>query len=360
MLVLGLFLRPALAYFGIRGLSAIGSVVMVIALILASFCTEAWQLLLTQGMLFGLGSGMVYYPAIALLSQYFTRRKSLAMGVATSGSGIGGLVLAPLVRALIDRVEYQWTLRILAAMYVVLLSVVVLVSKERISIRNILREQKALQAAQPPDKGGWWMPIVRLFNLNLARRQDVQLMLAVSILTSFAYITPFYFLPAYVLHIGYSRTDAAVAVSVLSALNAFGRIAFGQLGVMFGSINMFLMATFLAGISCVLVWPLATNFPTVLVFAVLCGMTSGGYLSLYTSVTSNCSTLQDLSDTLGLVFSVSMFGNFFGPMLFGVLLNASGGEYLSGQLFVAAFYFVGSGCIARLRLLKSQSWSAVI
>lgn len=38
------------------------------------------------------------------------------MGIAVSGAGAGGFVLAPLTNALIDRVDVFWTLRILALM----------------------------------------------------------------------------------------------------------------------------------------------------------------------------------------------------------------------------------------------------
>jgi MFS family permease len=238
----------------------------------------------------------------------------------------------------------------MAAMYLILLSVVVLVSKER-----VLMARQPVATESKPSHSRVLQGISRFFSLHLTRRKDVRIMILISFLSSFAYTAPFYFLPSYALHVGLDKTDAALAVGILSALNAVGRIFFGQLAVQLGSVNMFFVATSLAGLFCAVVWPFASSYGMVVVFAVLYGLASGGYISLYTSVTSECSTLQDLSSTLGLVFSVSMFGNLVGPTVFGVLLDATNGSYLSGQLFCAAFFLLASGGIVWLRTFHSHS-----
>jgi MFS family permease len=71
-------------------------------------------LYLTQGVLFGVGASLAYYPAIAVPSQYFVKHRGLAIGIAVSGTGLGGFALAPLTNALINMVDIFWTLRILA------------------------------------------------------------------------------------------------------------------------------------------------------------------------------------------------------------------------------------------------------
>jgi len=44
---------------------------------------------------------------------YFDKHRGFAMGTILSGSGVGGLVIAPVLRVLIDRYGVQWALRIL-------------------------------------------------------------------------------------------------------------------------------------------------------------------------------------------------------------------------------------------------------
>jgi len=64
--------------------------------------------------MFGIGASLAYYPAIAAPSHYFSKQRGLATGLAVSGVGVGGLILAPATHTLIDRYDIFWTLRILS------------------------------------------------------------------------------------------------------------------------------------------------------------------------------------------------------------------------------------------------------
>ena len=55
-----------------------------------SFCTRYWQLLLSQGLLLGLGCGCLFVPSVAVLPTYFDKKQPLALGIAASGSALGG------------------------------------------------------------------------------------------------------------------------------------------------------------------------------------------------------------------------------------------------------------------------------
>ncbi|KAG0288821.1 hypothetical protein BGZ96_007443 [Linnemannia gamsii] len=105
--------------FGTRPVIATGIVISACGLVLASFVTKVWQLYLTQGFLFGLGAGMAILPALAVPVQWFDKKRGLASGISVAGSGIGGAALAPLNRYLISRVGYEWALRIMAIMFIV-------------------------------------------------------------------------------------------------------------------------------------------------------------------------------------------------------------------------------------------------
>ena len=71
-----------------------GSFCLVLGLFMTSLCKELWQLALAQGILTGLGGGMLFLPAIAIIPQYFTTRKSLATGIASVGSSSGQSIIS--------------------------------------------------------------------------------------------------------------------------------------------------------------------------------------------------------------------------------------------------------------------------
>ena len=74
----------------------IGLPIVALAVLLSSFATTVWHLILTQGVLYAIGGGLIYYPVFIFIDEWFVRRKGFAYGIMFAGSGCGGL-LGPLV-----------------------------------------------------------------------------------------------------------------------------------------------------------------------------------------------------------------------------------------------------------------------
>lgn len=81
--------------FGFRVPMLIGLGFAVLGQIFAGLSKRIWQLFITQGIMFGLGIGMAFIGGIPLLPQWFSKKRSLANGLAAAGSGVGQLVLCP-------------------------------------------------------------------------------------------------------------------------------------------------------------------------------------------------------------------------------------------------------------------------
>jgi MFS family permease len=75
--------------YGVRGPVALGVACMTIGLELGSLSNAWWQLMLSQGMLFGIGASLVFIPAISLPSQYFSKKRGLATGIGSVSSADG-------------------------------------------------------------------------------------------------------------------------------------------------------------------------------------------------------------------------------------------------------------------------------
>lgn len=56
--------------------------------------------------LLGFGFGLIYLPAIVSVTVYFDKHRSLATGIAVCGSGVGTMVLSPVIKELMN--NYQW------------------------------------------------------------------------------------------------------------------------------------------------------------------------------------------------------------------------------------------------------------
>lgn len=61
--------------FGQRLICAIAAILLLGSSLLASFSTHYWHLLLTQGLLCGMGIASIYYSGLTIIGHYFKKRK---------------------------------------------------------------------------------------------------------------------------------------------------------------------------------------------------------------------------------------------------------------------------------------------
>lgn len=73
-----------------------------VAFVLSTFTTSVNMLMLTYGVMGGVGFGMIYLPAVVCVGYYFEKKRSLATGIAVCGSGFGTFVFAPLATFLLE------------------------------------------------------------------------------------------------------------------------------------------------------------------------------------------------------------------------------------------------------------------
>lgn len=102
----------------------------------ASDSPKYWQLMLTQGILTGLGSGILFTPTIALVATWFGKRRGMAIGLATTGNSVGGMVYPLIVRELIPKVGFAWTVRALGLVNLVCLGVTFTIMRSRLPPRR--------------------------------------------------------------------------------------------------------------------------------------------------------------------------------------------------------------------------------
>ncbi|KAL9613214.1 MAG: hypothetical protein Q9167_002230 [Letrouitia subvulpina] len=106
--------RRILRLLAPRTITISGVLMVAAGFTLASFSSSIRQLLLTQGFLVGFGMSLLYFPLLAPAPEYFTKHRATAMGFILAGGGTGGLILSPVIRALLSSVGGRWTLRLYA------------------------------------------------------------------------------------------------------------------------------------------------------------------------------------------------------------------------------------------------------
>ena len=74
----------------------LGLTLMVVSIISASFAEEVAHLIMTQGVLYGIGGAIMYAPFVICLGEWFEKRKGLAFGLLWAGTGVSGAIV-PLI-----------------------------------------------------------------------------------------------------------------------------------------------------------------------------------------------------------------------------------------------------------------------
>ncbi|XP_048485306.1 monocarboxylate transporter 13 isoform X3 [Plutella xylostella] len=88
--------------YGCRAVCVAGSLVASLAFVLSTFSNSVTVMMLTYGLLGGIGFGMIYLPSVVAVGYYFETRRSLATGIAVCGSGVGTFSFAPLAAILLE------------------------------------------------------------------------------------------------------------------------------------------------------------------------------------------------------------------------------------------------------------------
>lgn len=240
--------------FGKRFIMCAGSAMQSGGYIAASFAGRTWQLYLSQGILVGCGIGFIYVPSIAILSQWFSKKRSFVNGISAAGSGIGGVAFSWGTEAMIKSIGLHWALRTTGLIVLVANVAAALAIRDRNDI------------IKPPQLG---------FDLKLLRRYDVILLLSWAFISMFGYITLLFSLSDFALSIGLSPAQGTDIVGLVNLGTAIGRPVIGVLSDRYSRIDTAGLLTLLCGLSCFAFWLPATSFGLMVFFALLCGAILG-------------------------------------------------------------------------------------
>lgn len=264
-----IFVNPIMARLGVKGtrwLGVVGVLGMSAGFGLASLSTQVWHLLLTQGLLFGLGSSLLYFPILSAAPEYFTAHRGSAMGFILSGAGVGGLVFSPLIRALITAIGPRWTLRFLCFL-------------------NLLISMPIAITASPSRFLGRRRTHV---DLKLALKPAFIFSVGASFLQAGGNGLPLTFLSEYSVALGYSASFGATLLAVSNGVNSVSRVLTGYAGDRWGRQNTLILTVVLSVSSVLGFWlsSIAAGGSRVLwlLFVVFYGVAGGGYNALYPTV----------------------------------------------------------------------------
>ncbi|MDX2231993.1 MAG: OFA family MFS transporter [Leptolyngbyaceae cyanobacterium bins.349] len=114
---------------GTRITTAIGGIVVGVGYILSSFATQIETIIVTYGVIAGMGVGVAYGVPMVVAARWFPDQKGLAVGLTIIGFGLSPLITAPLANQLISAYTVRPTLRILGIAFMLIILAIATVLK---------------------------------------------------------------------------------------------------------------------------------------------------------------------------------------------------------------------------------------
>lgn len=286
---------------GTRAVVMLGALAMGGGLLLTAIASGAAALYLGHGVLVGAAMSSSFIPLTAVVSALFLRHRSIAVGVAVSGIGLGTLVMAPLLATLIRLLGWRDTYLVLAALStVVLLGCALLLDQPR----------RHPRAAAPLSES--------------MRAVDYRVMYASQVLLSVAIFTPFAHLPALAESSGVGSVRAAGLVGLIGAASVVGRLALGPVADRFGVFPTYRACFAAIGVSFALwFWP-GDGYPPLVLHAIVFGVGYGGFVALLPGLVAHRFGIERLGGLLGILYTSHVFGAGLGPLATGMLIERYG------------------------------------
>ncbi len=113
MLFVGPLASSLVNRFGCRAVSITGCLTCALSLTIASFANNLIILYVTYGVL-GAGTSCVFVSGLEMVRKSFDRRRSIAVGVVSTGQGLGTMVLSQVLQSLVSALSWRNVLRIVA------------------------------------------------------------------------------------------------------------------------------------------------------------------------------------------------------------------------------------------------------
>ncbi|KAJ8736438.1 hypothetical protein PYW08_007094 [Mythimna loreyi] len=99
-----------------RFVAVTGACFCTAGIFFSGFSTNIWHLVLTYGILLGLGLGFIQNSSFVAINSYFKLKKSRAVGLANVGTGVGQTLMPHLVRYLLEHFGFRGACLLLSSL----------------------------------------------------------------------------------------------------------------------------------------------------------------------------------------------------------------------------------------------------
>jgi MFS family permease len=292
--------------FGLLLPTACGTVLLGVGFIVAAFASNL-SLFALDYALIGLGASATFGPLMADTSQWFERRRGIAVAIAAAGNYVGGAIWPPVLEHFISSGGWRPAHVGVGAFCIA----------ATLPLLPLLRRRAPLHA---PDAEGH---VASSGQLGLSPNALQAVLCVAGVACCVAMAMPQVHIVAYCGDLGYGVARGATMLSLMLVFGIVSRIASGFVADRIGGTATLLLGSLLQA-TALLLYMLFDGLGSLYVISALFGLFQGGILPMYAIIVRQYFPPQEVGVRLGIVLMATLVGMALGGWMSGVIFDLTG------------------------------------
>lgn len=331
LFAVGVVVGPVFDRIGGRIPLVAGTCLSFAGLMATANCTKVYQFVLALSICVGLGNAFIITPLVGVVGQWFSRKRGVAIGIATTGGSVGGIAIPLMLRSFYTQLGFVWAIRVLAffCLGCQICAVVLATSRE--------------EQAKSPDEAGKRAKFIEFRHL-LDRK--LSFLIAGTFVVELALMLATTYFASYAIKQGISQSSSYLLLTIFNACGVLGRWIPGYLSDIYGRFNVMVLMLVGFALSILVIWlPFGQHHGAIYAFAVAGGFTSASILTMTPVCLGEITPVNEFGQRYGLLYIIVSIGNLFGiPLSAAIIGNESERNYRMFVLFCGLLSFVGAVC----------------
>ena len=298
--------------FGVVTPVVIGAIGLGAGFVAAGLAPTFWLFCAIQGGLIGLlGTSATFAPLVADTSQWFDRRRGIALAICMSGNYTAGALWPPVMQHFIDSAGWRATY----------IGMGVFCIASMVPLALVLRRRPPLHAAEQAAASGVVHGSDRPMGL---RPGTVQALLCVAgVSCCVAMSMPQVHIVAYCGDLGFGAARGAEMLALMLGLGVVSRLVSGVISDRIGGLRTLLLGSVLQGVALLMFLPFKGLVSLYLVSGMF-GLFQGGIVPAYALIVREHFSPKEAGARVGTVLMATLFGMALGGWMSGAVFDLTG------------------------------------
>ena len=310
----GIAMGKAADRFGVMPVVLLGACGLGSGFMLAGMAGNLLVFALLHGLLLGaLGSSATFAPLVADTSQWFVRRRGVAVAICASGNYLAGTIWPPIVQHFVETAGWRTTYVGLGVFCMLTMPLLAWGLRARAPVAASPATGAAPTAPAPAD--------ARPFGLSMGAAQTLLCIAGVACCVAMS--MPQVHIVAYCGDLGYGAARGAEMLSLMLACGIVSRLVSGWICDRIGGLRTLLLGSALQGVALLLFLPF-DGLSSLYVISALFGLFQGGIVPSYAIIVREHFPVSQAGWRVGAVLTATLFGMALGGWLSGKVFDLTG------------------------------------